>query len=225
MQNILLGITGGIAAYKSVLLARELVRQGNRVRCVLTEAATTFVSAQTLQALTGYPARSALFDATAEAAMSHIELARWADVLLIAPATANTLAKLAHGLADDLLSTLYLATTAKVVIAPAMNHQMWNHPATQANITILKQRANHQILPVVSGAQACGETGPGRMLEPEDIVASILTSQDWAGKTLTLTAGPTREAIDPVRYLSNHSSGKWATLWHALRQTAEQTSL
>lgn len=219
MRNILLGITGGIAAYKSIFLCRELQRQGYRVRCVLTQAAETFVTAQTLQAITGEAPRRDLFDSTAEAAMGHIELARWADLLLIAPATANTIAKLSHGIADDLLSTLYLATTAEIVIAPAMNHQMWLHPATQANVATLRAREKHHVLSVGVGAQACGEIGPGRLLEPEEIVHDInaLFPQDLRDKTLTITAGPTQEAIDPVRYLSNRSSGK---MGYALAQAA-----
>ena len=210
MANIVLGITGGIAAYKSIALCRELTTLGHRVRCVLTAAATTFVSAQTLQALSGFPPRCALFDADSEAAMGHIELARWADTLLIAPATANTLAKLANGLADDLLSTVYLASAAQIVIAPAMNPLMWQHPATRHNIRLLGERERHTILPVGDGQHACGEIGPGRMPEAEEIIAALagLQEENWRGVRLTLTAGPTHEAIDPVRYLSNYSSGK-----------------
>ncbi|UJF23738.1 bifunctional phosphopantothenoylcysteine decarboxylase/phosphopantothenate--cysteine ligase CoaBC [Suttonella sp. R2A3] len=208
MKNILIGICGGIAAYKSIETARLLQKQGYKVRFVLTDAAQAFVSPMTLQAISGEPVRSALFDQDAEAAMGHIELARWADVLLIAPATANTLAKLAHGIADDLLSTLYLATDAEVVIAPAMNRLMWAHPATQANIDVLSARDNHRLLPVGEGEQACGEFGAGRMLEPQEIVAAFTSPQDWQGQKVVITAGPTREAIDPVRYLTNHSSGK-----------------
>lgn len=228
MRHILLGISGGIAAYKSAPLCRELSRIGDQVRCVLTEAASTFVSAQTLQALTGTAPRCALFDPDGEAAMGHIELARWADILLIAPATANTLAKLAHGLADDLLSTLYLATDADIVIAPAMNHLMWRHPATQHNVRLLGARERHTILPVGHGEQACGETGPGRMLEPEEIIAALTRAQDhsWRGIRLTLTAGPTQEAIDPVRYLSNHSSGRMGyALAAAARRRGAQVTL
>lgn len=210
MSQIILGICGGIAAYKSILLARELNKQKHRVQCVLTESARTFVTEETLQAITGLAPRHDLFDANAEAAMSHIELARWADILLIAPATANTIAKLAHGIADDLLTTLYLATDAEIVIAPAMNHMMWHHPATQENIAILSRRPKHHVLPVAYGEQACGESGLGRMLEPEEIIAALphSTAQDWQNIRLTITAGATREPIDPVRYISNHSSGK-----------------
>lgn len=212
MAKILLGICGGIAAYKSQLLARALKQQGHEIRCVLTDSAASFVSKHTLQALTGEAVRQDLFDEQAEAAMSHIELARWADALIIAPATANTLAKLALGLADNLLTTLYLATTARIIIAPAMNHQMLAHPATQQHLAALAQRERHYLAPVGFGEQACGEVGAGRMAEPEAIMAllhQILNQpQDWRNIRLCLTAGPTREAIDPVRYLSNHSSGK-----------------
>lgn len=208
MKHILIGISGGIAAYKSIEVARLLQKQGHKVRFVLTESAQSFVTPLTLQALSGEAVRSELFDSTAEAAMGHIELARWADVLLICPATANTIAKLAHGIADDLLTTLYLATDADIVIAPAMNRLMWQHPATRSNLDILKGREKHRILPVAEGLQACGETGPGRLLEPADIAAQLLPKHDYDAMYLTITAGPTREAIDPVRYLSNHSSGK-----------------
>ena len=208
MKHILIGISGGIAAYKSIEVARLVQKKGHKIRFVLTESALAFVTPLTLQALSGEPVRCELFDSTAEAAMGHIELARWADTLLICPATANTIAKLAHGIADDLLTTLYLATDAEIVIAPAMNRLMWQHPATQTNLDILKSRAKHRILPVGEGLQACGETGPGRLLEPADIAAQLLPKRDYEGQRLTITAGPTREAIDPVRYLSNHSSGK-----------------
>ncbi|MBV7435540.1 bifunctional phosphopantothenoylcysteine decarboxylase/phosphopantothenate--cysteine ligase CoaBC [Cardiobacteriaceae bacterium TAE3-ERU3] len=208
MKHILIGISGGIAAYKSIEVARLLQKQGHKIRFVLSESAQAFVTPLTLQALSGEPVRSELFDSAAEAAMGHIELARWADVLLVCPATANTIAKLAHGIADDLLTTLYLATDADIVIAPAMNRLMWQHPATCSNLDILKNRTRHRILPVTEGLQACGETGPGRLLEPADIAAQLLPKLDYKGTHLTITAGPTREAIDPVRYLSNHSSGK-----------------
>lgn len=221
MRHIVLGISGGIAAYKSVSLCRELTCCGAQVRCVMTASATRFVTAHTLQALTGTAPRSALFDTEAEAAMSHIELARWADTLLIAPASANTLARLANGLADDLLSTVYLATDAEIVIAPAMNHLMWRHPATQNNVRLLNARERHTLLPVGYGEQACGEIGPGRMLEPQEIIAALNQAHDhsWRGIRLTLTAGPTHEAIDPVRYLSNYSSGK---MGYALAAAAQR---
>lgn len=210
MNKLLLGISGGIAAYKSIQLVRLLKQQDYEVRCVLTESAQTFVTPQTLQALTGEIVRTDLFDAQAEAAMGHIELARWADCLIIAPATANTLAKLANGIADNLLTTVYLATNAPILLAPAMNHQMWQHPATQENCQRLQARENHFIIPVGVGEQACGEVGAGRMAEPETIIEYLNAhlNHDWTGIHLTLTAGPTREPIDPVRYISNHSSGK-----------------
>ena len=208
--NIILGITGGIAAYKTPDLVRKLVSKGANVRVVMTQSAKEFVSPLALQAVSGNPVSDDLLDKDAEAAMGHIELARWADKLLVAPATANFMAKLTHGLADDLLSTLCLATPAPVYIAPAMNQQMWFADATQANIKVLEQR-KIQFLGPAQGEQACGDVGPGRMLEPQEI-ADLLTQQTLeqvlAGKRITITAGPTREEIDPVRYLSNHSSGK-----------------
>jgi phosphopantothenoylcysteine decarboxylase/phosphopantothenate--cysteine ligase len=208
--NILLGITGGIAAYKTPDLVRKLIAKGANVRVVMTESAKEFVSPLALQAVSGNPVSDDLLDKAAEAAMGHIELARWADKLLVAPATANFMAKLTHGLADDLLSTLCLATPAPISIAPAMNQQMWFADATQANLKVLEQR-KIQFLGPAQGEQACGDIGPGRMLEPQEI-ADLLTQetleQVLAGKRITITAGPTREEIDPVRYLSNHSSGK-----------------
>lgn len=219
MANILIGISGGIAAYKAIILARLLQKQGHNIRFVLSEHAMEFVSPLTLQAISSEAVRSSLFDAHAEQGMSHIELARWADIYLIAPASANTLAKLAHGIADNLLTTLYLATTGRIVIAPAMNQQMWAHPAVQANLIQLAAREKHEILPVGEGEQACGDIGAGRLLEPEEIVARLFAPQALAGKHVVITAGPTREAIDPVRYLSNHSSGK---MGYALAQAAIQ---
>jgi phosphopantothenoylcysteine decarboxylase/phosphopantothenate--cysteine ligase len=208
--NIILGITGGIAAYKTPDLVRKLVAKGANVRVVMTESAKEFVSPLALQAVSGNSISDSLLDKDAEAAMGHIELARWADKLLVAPATANFMAKLTHGLADDLLSTLCLATPAPIYIAPAMNQQMWFADATQANLKILEQRNIH-ILGPAQGEQACGDVGPGRMLEPQEI-ADLLAQQSLeqllTGKRITITAGPTREEIDPVRYLSNHSSGK-----------------
>ena len=220
-KNILLGITGGIAAYKTPDLVRKLTAQGANVRVVLTESAKSFVSALALQAVSGNPVADDLLDPAAEAAMGHIELARWADLLLIAPATANTLAKLSCGLADDLLTTLYLATTARVFVAPAMNQQMWQAPATQRNIGILAQR-NTVILGPDQGEQACGDVGPGRMVEPEQIVSAL--GEHSGAKLLrdvriTVTAGPTRESIDPVRYITNHSSGK---MGYAIADVAQQ---
>ena len=208
--NIILGITGGIAAYKTPDLVRKLVAKGANVRVVMTDSAKEFVSPLALQAVSGNSISDNLLDKDAEAAMGHIELACWADKLLIAPATANFMAKLTHGLADDLLSTLCLATTAPIYVAPAMNQQMWNADATQANLNSLELR-KVQFLGPAQGEQACGDVGPGRMLEPQEI-ADLLWQQTpektLTGKRITITAGPTREEIDPVRYLSNHSSGK-----------------
>jgi len=213
VRHILLGVTGGIAAYKSAELVRRLKEQGADVQVVMTRGAREFVSELTFQALSGKPVRSDLWDHNAEAAMGHIELARWADAIVIAPASADFIARLAHGLADDLLSTLCLATNAPISIAPAMNHVMWNHPATQANIALLKQR-DVQVLGPAEGDQACGETGPGRMLEPAQIVdhlavcSSHKIERSFVGVKAVVTAGPTREKIDPVRFITNRSSGK-----------------
>ncbi|MCC5861008.1 MAG: bifunctional phosphopantothenoylcysteine decarboxylase/phosphopantothenate--cysteine ligase CoaBC [Gammaproteobacteria bacterium] len=208
-QRVLLGVTGGIAAYKSAELVRALRERGCEVQVVMTRGAREFIGAATLQALSGRPVREDLWDAAAEAAMGHIELARWADCVLIAPATAQCLARLAHGLADDLLSTLCLATDAPVYLAPAMNRLMWAHPATRANCEVLAARGVTLLGPGI-GDQACGETGPGRMLEPQALVAAVLKDPagPLAGRTVMITAGPTREPIDPVRYLTNRSSGK-----------------
>ncbi|KXI29808.1 bifunctional phosphopantothenoylcysteine decarboxylase/phosphopantothenate--cysteine ligase CoaBC [Paraglaciecola hydrolytica] len=219
-RNILLGVTGGIAAYKAPDLVRKLTAQGANVRVVLTASAKEFVSPLALQAVSGNPVSDDLLDKDAEAAMGHIELAKWADTLLIAPATANFLAKLSHGLADDLLSTLCLATAAPVLVAPAMNQQMWHATATQDNVNILRKRCITIMGPAV-GEQACGDVGLGRMLEPVDIVALLvqeLPQPLLAGKTVMITAGPTREEIDPVRYISNHSSGK---MGYAIAQAAQ----
>jgi phosphopantothenoylcysteine decarboxylase / phosphopantothenate---cysteine ligase len=223
-KNILLGISGGIAAYKCCELIRRLRDQGHAVQVVLTENAQHFVSATTLQALSGQPVRSSLWDAAAEAAMGHIELARWADVMLIAPASANTMAKLAHGFASDLLSTLVLASAAPLLLAPAMNQQMWAHPATQANLQTLQARGVRCIGPN-SGAQACGDVGAGRMAEVPELLAELLAvlqsshprTQFLAGKRIWINAGPTREPLDPVRFISNLSSGK---MGFALAQAA-----
>ena len=209
-KNILLGVTGGIAAYKAPDLVRKLVASGATVRVVLTQSAKEFVSPLALQAVSGNPVSDDLLDKDAEAAMGHIELAKWADILLVAPATANFLAKLTHGLADDLLSTLCLASAAPLYVAPAMNQQMWHAIATQENLKTLVKR-NVTIIGPAAGEQACGDVGFGRMVEPLDIVAQLnQTSVEplLAGKTIVITAGPTREALDPVRYISNHSSGK-----------------
>ncbi len=218
--NILLGVTGGIAAYKAPDLVRKLVAKGANVRVVLTDSAAEFVSPLSLQAVSGNAVSTSLLDKDAEAAMGHIELARWADKLLVAPATSNFMAKLSHGLADDLLSTLCLATTAPIFLAPAMNQQMWQAQATQDNLAILQKRGV-ELLGPAQGEQACGDVGPGRMLEPQDIADLMLpsTPQVLAGTKIIITAGPTREAIDPVRYISNHSSGK---MGYALAAAAEQ---
>lgn len=226
-QRILLGVTGGIAAYKAADLARRLQDAGADVQVVMTEAAQQFVSAMTFQALTGHPVRSSLWDAGAEAAMGHIELARWADRILIAPASADAIARLAAGLAGDLLGTLCLATEAPVAIAPAMNRVMWAHPATQANLATLRARGV-QVIGPGEGDQACGEIGAGRMLEPLQIVAA-LQSQGvegaLAGRRILISAGPTFEDLDPVRYIGNRSSGKmgFALAAEAVRMGAEVT--
>lgn len=204
-QNILLGITGGIAAYKTPELVRRLKDRGADVQVVLTRSAREFVTETTLQAVSGRPVRANLWDKEAEAAMGHIELARWADLVLIAPATAEIMARLASGSAPDLLTTLCLATEAPIAIAPAMNHVMWSNPAVQENSEKLANRGIRILGPAV-GDQACGETGPGRMLEPDDIVKAVCApvavpnaeQAPLAGKTVMITAGPTREAIDPV---------------------------
>jgi len=211
-RRILLGISGGIAAYKTPELVRRLKDYGADVRCVLTQGGQAFITPLTLQAVSGNPVHHDLLDPAAEAAMGHIELAKWADLVFIAPASANTLAQLAHGHASDLLSTLCLATAAPVAVAPAMNQQMWAHAAVQANCELLQQRGVQVITPA-SGAQACGDVGAGRMPEPLELretITALLAPQatELSGKHIVITAGPTREAIDPVRYLSNHSSGK-----------------
>ncbi|MDR7120740.1 bifunctional phosphopantothenoylcysteine decarboxylase/phosphopantothenate--cysteine ligase CoaBC [Rheinheimera soli] len=211
-KRILLGISGGIAAYKSADLIRRLKERGAEVRVIQTDAAREFITPLTLQALSGHPVANSLLDPAAEAAMGHIELAKWADLLLIAPASADLIARLAHGLANDLLSTCVLATDAPVAVAPAMNQQMYKNIATKHNIDTLKIR-NFYIWGPAAGEQACGDVGMGRMLEPLQLVDLVLEHfapqvQPLAGVSLVITAGPTREPIDPVRYISNHSSGK-----------------
>ncbi len=210
-RRILLGVTGGIAAYKSAELVRLLRQRNVAVQVVMTHGAEQFIGAATLQALSGQEVRTSLWDTRAEAAMGHIELARWPDLVLIAPATAQCIARLANGLADDLLSTLCLATDAPLVIAPAMNRLMWAHPATRENVRRLESRGV-RVLGPGDGDQACGETGPGRMLEAAQIADAVLAppaaAGPLAGRTVMITAGPTREPIDPVRYISNRSSGK-----------------
>ena len=214
MSNIVLAITGGIAAYKSALFARLLIKAGFEVRVIMTAGAQAFITPLTLQALTGNEVHTSLLDEHAEAGMGHIELAKWADLVIIAPASANTLARLAMGMADDLLTTVCLATTAAVIIAPAMNQQMWAHPAVSLNVETLRDMNYHLIMPA-SGEQACGDVGAGRLPEPDELLAAVrlfcaqqLIPQHLAGKRVVITAGPTVEAIDPVRFLSNHSSGK-----------------
>jgi phosphopantothenoylcysteine decarboxylase/phosphopantothenate--cysteine ligase len=210
-KRILLGVTGGIAVYKSADLVRRLIERGAQVQVVMTRAAREFVTPVTFQALSGRPVRTELWDSAAEAAMSHIELARWADLVLLAPASAHSLARLANGLADDLLSTLCLATAAPLVVVPAMNQQMWAHPATQDNVAVLARRGVRILGPGV-GSQACGEYGAGRMLEPLEIINAVVplltTGGRLSGRRVMVTAGPTRECIDPVRFVSNRSSGK-----------------
>jgi len=208
--RILLGVSGGIAAYKSAELVRALRRRGAEVQVVMTRGASRFITATTLQALSGRPVRKSLWDAAAEAAMSHIELARWADAIVIAPASADTLARLAQGRADDLLSTLCLASEASLWLAPAMNRVMWAHPATRANLDILVARGARCIGPA-EGDQACGEVGPGRMSEPEEIADAVMappTEGVLSGRRVVISAGPTLEDIDPVRFLGNRSSGR-----------------
>jgi phosphopantothenoylcysteine decarboxylase/phosphopantothenate--cysteine ligase len=210
-HRVLLGVTGGIAAYKSADLVRRLRERDIEVQVVMTAGAREFVTPLTFQALSGLPVRSDLWDASAEAAMGHIELARWADRILVAPASADFLARLAHGLADDLLTTLCLATDRPIAVAPAMNRLMWANSATKANVALLASRGVRVLGPAV-GDQACGEVGPGRMLEPLDLVEEILLlapgDGSLAGRKVVITAGPTRERIDPVRFITNRSSGK-----------------
>ncbi len=211
-RRVLLGITGGIAAYKSAELTRLLVKAGAEVRVVMTAAATEFITPLTLQALSGNRVHTELLDADAEAGMGHIELARWPDLIVIAPASADFMARLATGQAGDILSTLILASKAPIAIAPAMNQAMWSNPATQTNLDILRAR-NMLVFGPASGEQACGDTGLGRMLEPQQLIEhceALFTSGLLAGLRITITAGPTQEAIDPVRFISNRSSGKMA---------------
>lgn len=222
-KRVLVGVTGGIAAYKSPELVRRLKDRGCDVRVVMSRAAEAFITPLTMQAVSGHPVYQHLLDAEAESGMGHIELARWAELVVIAPATANFIAKLAHGQADDLLSTLALATEAEVAVAPAMNQQMWQHPGTGTNLEQLVQRGIRVIGPG-SGDQACGEVGPGRMTEPEEI-AAILAGDAieplLSDCRVLITAGPTWEAIDPVRGVTNHSSGK---MGYALAQAASDFS-
>lgn len=210
-KRILLGISGGIAAYKSADLVRRLKERGAEVRVILTDAAQHFITPLTLQALSGNPVSTSLLDPAAEAAMGHIELAKWADIVLVAPASADVIARIAHGLANDLLTTCILATAAPVAVAPAMNQQMYKNIATQQNLARLSSY-NFYIYGPGVGDQACGDVGAGRMLEPLELVSALEkhfnTERQLNNIKITITAGPTREAIDPVRYISNHSSGK-----------------
>ncbi len=230
--RILLGVSGGIAAYKAANLCRLLVKAGAEVRVVMTAAATEFVTPLTFQALSSNRVHLHSFDLEAEAAMGHIELARWADLILIAPASANTLAKLSHGIADNLLTTLCLASPATLAVAPAMNQQMWANLATQSNVQGLRQQGIH-IWGPNSGEQACGDIGTGRMQEPEELLDATcalfhnsIYNGSLAGKRLVITAGPTHEAIDPVRYIGNRSSGKMGyAIARAARRAGAQVTL
>ncbi len=209
-QQVLLGVSGGIAAYKAAELVRRLGDAGALVRVVLTEGAARFVTPLTFQALSGNPVRTSLWDESAEAAMGHIELARWASQVVIAPASADVIARLAHGMANDLLTTLCLATAAPIAVAPAMNQLMWAKAATQANVATLRERGI-AVLGPASGSQACGEFGAGRLLEAGNIVAELVRLQgprSLAGKRVLVSAGPTYEDIDPVRFIGNRSSGR-----------------
>ena len=220
-KNILLGIGGGIAAYKCADLVRRLKERGADVRVVMSQSAMEFITPLTLQALSGHPVASDLLDPSAEASMGHIELARWADLVIIAPATANLIARINSGMADELITTTCLATDAPLVLCPAMNQIMYLNQATQDNLANLQQRGISLWGPG-SGSQACGEVGPGRMLEPTDIAQRAETffgPKPLTGRSVMITAGPTREAIDPVRYISNHSSGK---MGYALAKAAQQ---
>lgn len=209
-KNILLGISGGIAAYKTATLARLLIKAGANVKVVMTQGGQAFITPLTFQAITGEPVRTELLDPEHEAAMGHIEFARWADMIVVAPATANVIARLAGGRADDLLTTLCLAAKSPLALAPAMNQQMWAQPATTENIATLRERGVAMFGPD-DGEQACGDTGTGRMREPEDLFADIdafFNTGSLAGQRVLITAGPTREPLDPVRFLSNRSSGQ-----------------
>lgn len=209
-KKILLGISGGIAAYKCAELTRRFIERGAEVRVVMTLAAKEFITPLTMQAVSGHPVADSLLAPAAESSMGHIELAKWADMVLLAPATADLIARLAAGMGNDLLTTLVLATPAPLIVSPAMNQQMYNHAATQENIATLAKRGA-EIWGPAAGEQACGDIGPGRMLEPMDLVSrceAFFAPKPLAGKRVLLTAGPTREALDPVRYITNHSSGK-----------------
>lgn len=227
-KRIIVGIGGGIAAYKSAELVRRLGDLGADVHVVMTRGAQEFITPLTLQALSGNPVHLDLLDPKAEAAMGHIELARWADLVLVAPCTADLMSRLVQGAANDLLTTLVLATDAPIALAPAMNQAMWADPATQANAALLSQRG-FKLLGPGSGVQACGDIGYGRMLEPEVLAqnaADLFAHQALTGKHVLITAGPTREDIDPVRYITNHSSGKMGfSLAEAAAEAGAQVTL
>lgn len=222
-HRILLGVTGGIAAYKSAELVRLLKKSGREVRVVMTRGAEAFMTPLTFQALSGEPVRTSLLDPDAEAGMGHIELAKWADLIVVAPASADFMARLANGMADDLLTTLCCATEAPIALAPAMNQAMWSNHRTRRNIEMLETDPQIQLWGPDQGSQACGDVGPGRMLEPAAIFELVVESRKSEtgplhGRRVVITAGPTREPIDPVRYISNHSSGK---MGYALAAAAE----
>lgn len=227
-KRILLGITGGIAAYKCAELVRLLKKAGHEVQVVMTRGAEAFVTPLAFQALSGQPVRTSLLDPEAEQGMGHIELAKWADLVVVAPATADFVARLAHGLADDLLTTVCCATEAPIAVAPAMNQAMWSNRRTRRNIALLAEDPQIQLWGPDEGSQACGDTGPGRMLEAQALFDRIAGNtagpvsgqQTLSGKRIVITAGPTREPIDPVRYISNHSSGKMGYAIAAAAQAA-----
>lgn len=221
-MKILLGVTGGIAAYKSAQLVREFVKRGDEVRVIMTHSAQQFITPMTLQILSEHPVGTTLFDPTYESEIGHIELARWADVTLVAPATAHTIAKLAHGFADDLLTTVLLATTSPVVVAPAMNTQMWLDSRVQKNLGLLRDLPGYHLVEPDSGELACKEVGSGRLPDPPELLAAVdqaVTPQLLAGKRVLITAGPTREAIDPARFISNPSTGK---MGYAMARAAQR---
>jgi len=227
-KRVLLGVTGGIAAYKSAEVIRRLQDSGATVRVTMTKGGTEFITPLTMQALSGNPVHTELLDTEAEAAMGHIELSRWADVIVIAPASADFIAKLVNGEGNDLLSTICLASRSPLAVAPAMNQGMWRNASTQHNIERLRGRGIHIFGPA-EGEQACGDVGPGRMIEPDDIAeltADLFETGSLTGKKVVITAGPTREAIDPVRYISNHSSGKMGySLAEAAAEAGAETVL
>ena len=227
-RNFIIGVTGSIAAYKSAELVRELSRAGASVRVIMTAGAQEFITPLTMQAVSGHPVHTELLDTEAEAGMGHIELARWADAIIIAPASADTLARLCDGRADDLLTSCVLASPAPLFVAPAMNQGMWTNQATQANVSTLQDRGIKFLGPD-SGSQACGDIGAGRLMEPEDIVLGVaahFSSRLLEGRRVVITAGPTREPICPVRYLSNHSSGKMGyALANACAEAGASTTL